>query len=106
MDTCSAVSAKITAVLTECYEGVDNKEFDAITVKESLSQLPQREDTWSIYGSRARKDRSIHLASKLAQLNWDRERDHSSEKLKILEDQKDLEIMEAEYNAYIEVESR
>lgn len=44
-----SVTAEITAVLTKCYKGMDNKEFDAIAVKDSLCKLLQREDAWSIY---------------------------------------------------------
>lgn len=104
MDTCSAVSAKITAVLTECYEGVDNKEFDAITVKESLPVAPKRRHMINLWlKSQKGQKHTFGIKTCSAELG---QRDHSSEKLKILQDQKDLEIMEAEYNAYIEVESR
>nr|XP_015830265.2 uncharacterized protein LOC107395402 [Nothobranchius furzeri] len=133
MDSCSSVSTEMMLLLKRRYADVD-KEFDAIAVKDSLLQLLQREDAKSMYGStvsRAEKssqnsyskqgsqvsakkaEAAARLASKRAEIS--REKEISAqrkeilaqqERLKLLEKQRDLEVIEAEYNVYAEEESK
>ncbi|CAI5660438.1 unnamed protein product [Oreochromis niloticus] len=133
MDSCTSVSAEMMILLKRRYADVD-KEFDALAVKESLLQLLQREGAESIYGSTvsragrnsqhshsqqgshvsARKaEAAARLASKQAEIN--REMEISArrkeilaqqEQLKMLENQRDLEVIQAEYNVYAEEESK
>lgn len=133
MDSCTSVSAEMMILLKRRYADVD-KEFDAGAVKESLLQLLQREGAESIYGSTvsragrnsqhshsqqgshvsARKaEAAARLASKQAEIN--REMEISArrkeilaqqEQLKMLENQRDLEVIQAEYNVYAEEESK
>lgn len=129
MDSCTSVTAEITALLRKRYTEAGTEEFDVVAAKETLHQLLKREDTRSIYGStvsRARQnsqqgsyvsvkktEAAAHLAAKRAEIN--REREISTqrkevlaqqEKLKMLEDQRDIEDMEAEYNVYAEEDSK
>nr|XP_029136981.1 ELKS/Rab6-interacting/CAST family member 1-like [Labrus bergylta] len=134
MDSCTSVTTEITLLLKSRYADVDIKEFDSSAVKESLLQLLQREDAKSIYGSTVSRaglssqqshsqegshvtakkaDAAARLASKRAEIN--REMEISAqrkevlaqqEKLKLLEEQRDLEVIEAEYNVYAEEESK
>ncbi|XP_052430381.1 uncharacterized protein LOC127971416 [Carassius gibelio] len=129
MDSCTSVTSEVTVLLKRRCAEVDTKEFDAEAVKETLLQLLQRDDAKSIYGStvsRAEKESqqgshmsikraeaAARLAAKRAELN--REKEISAqrkevlaqqERLKMLEEQRDLEVMEAEYSVYAEEESR
>ncbi|XP_067251700.1 uncharacterized protein [Chanodichthys erythropterus] len=128
MDSCASVTSEITALKRGCAQ-VGTKVFDAEAVKETLLQLLQRDDARSVYGStvsRAERDSqqgthmsvkraeaAARLAAKRAELK--REKEISAqrkevlvqqERLKMLEEQRDLEVMEAEYFVYAEVESR
>ncbi|KAL7835661.1 hypothetical protein SRHO_G00280080 [Serrasalmus rhombeus] len=105
------------------------KEYDAAAVKESLCKLLQRDDARSIYGStvsRAEVDSvagsqvsikkaeaAARLASKRAKINREseiaaqrKEVLAQQEKLKMLEHQRDLEAMQAEYDVYAEEETK
>lgn len=126
MDICTSVTSEITTLLKVRYAEAD-KEFNAEAVKETLSKLLQREDARSVYGSTVSRagvgsvqdsqvsvkkaEAAARLASKRAELN--REREISAqrkevlaqqEKLKLMEEQRNLEAMEAEYNVYAEEE--
>lgn len=127
MDSCTSVSAEMMILVKRRYGDVD-KEFDAGAVKESLLQLLQREGAESIYGSTvsragrnsqhshsqqgshvpARKaEATARLASKQAEINREieisarrKEILAQQEQLKMLENQRDLEVIQAEYNVY------
>lgn len=133
MDSCTSVATEIILLLKRRYADVD-KEFDSVAVKESLHQLLQSEDAKSIYGSTVSRaevnsqhshsqqgsqvstrkaEAAARLASKRAEIN--REMEISAqrkeilvqqERLKMLENQRDLEVIEAEYNVYAEEESK
>lgn len=136
IDSGVAVTSDILSLLKERYLEVDTKEFDPVAVKKSLSQLLQREDARSIYGSTVSRagqgsqlsggrsqqgshvsakkaDAAARLASKRAEISKAMEISAQKmeilaqqEKLKQLEDQRDLEVIEAEYNVYAEEESK
>lgn len=129
MGSCTSVTTEITVLLKKRYIDVDTKEFDADAVKESLLQLLQREDAKSIYGStvsRAGKssqqgshvsakkaDAAARLASKRAEIIREQEISDQrkevlaqQERLKMLERQRDLDAIEAEYSVYAEEESK
>lgn len=133
MDSCTSVSTEMIRLLKRCNVDVD-KVFDSIAVKESFFQLLQREGAESIYGSTvtrpegnsqhshsqqrsqvfARKaEAGARLASKWAEIN--REMEISAqrkeilarrERLKMLKNQRDLEVIEAEYKVYAEEETK
>ncbi|XP_029967095.1 uncharacterized protein LOC115402712 [Salarias fasciatus] len=132
MDSGSSVCTDIIKLLKRRYADSD-KEFNAQAAKESVFQLLQREDAKSIYGSTVSRQRSQHrslsehesqfsakraeaaarLASKRAEINREMEISKQrqeilaqQEKLKMLENQRDLEAIEAEYNVYAEEESK
>lgn len=131
MDNCTSVTSDIILLLKTRYAEVGTKEFDPVAVKQSLLQLLKREDARSIYGttvSRAgqsshqstgshvsakKADAAARLAAKRAEINREkeiiaqkREVQAQQEKLKMLEDQRDLEAMEAEFNVYAEEEAK
>nr|XP_046230542.1 uncharacterized protein LOC124051127 [Scatophagus argus] len=128
MDSCSSVTAEIIALLKARYAEVDY-EFDPDSVKEALLLLLKREDARSIYGSTVSRaaGSSVHgshvsqkkaevaarMASKQAEIA--REKEISAqrkevvaqqERLKMMEDQRDLEAMAAEFKVYAEEESK
>ncbi|XP_023806193.1 uncharacterized protein LOC105356638 [Oryzias latipes] len=132
MDSCTSVSAELILLLKRRYADVD-KEFDAEAVKESLQKLLQRQDAKSIYGSTvSRAEKSQHdlssqsshvtakraeaaarLAAKRAEVNREieisaqrREIVVQQERLKMLEIHRDLDAIEAEYNVYVEEETK
>lgn len=129
MDSCTSVTSEITALLKRRCAEAGTKEFDAEAVKETLFQLLQRDDARSVYGSTVsrserdsqqgshmsveRAEAAARIAPKRAELK--REKEISAqrkeviaqqERLKMLEEQRDLEVMEAEYIVYAEEESR
>ena len=128
MDSCTAVTTEVIALLKTRYSEVD-KDFDADAVKETLLKLLRREDARSIYGSTVSRagvdslpgsqvsikkaEAAARLASKRAEISrateiatQRKEVLAQQEKLKTMEDQRDLEAMEAEYNVYAEEESK
>ncbi|KAL7877209.1 hypothetical protein SRHO_G00038520 [Serrasalmus rhombeus] len=126
MDSCTSVTKDVVALLKMRCLG---KKYDAAAVKESLCKLLQRDDARSIYGStvsRAEVDSvagsqvsikkaeaAARLASKRAEINREseiaaqrKEVLAQQEKLKMLEHQRDLEAMQAEYDVYAEEETK
>ncbi|XP_048846374.1 uncharacterized protein LOC125717469 [Brienomyrus brachyistius] len=129
MDSCTSATTELIALLKGRHAEVGTKEFDAEAAKAALFHLLQREDARSIYGSTVSRagvssqqgsqvsvkkaEAAARLASKRAEIN--REKEISAqrmeilaqqERLKRLEDQRDLEVMEAEYKVYAEEELR
>ncbi|KAM9709232.1 uncharacterized protein ACNS7B_023621 [Menidia menidia] len=128
MDSCTSVTEEVVALLKmRCSEV--GKEFDAVAVKESLAKLLQRDDAKSIYGSTVSRagahsvtgsqvslkktEVAARLASKRAEINREseiaaqrKEVFAQQEKLKMLEQQRDLEAMQAEFDVYEEEEMK
>ncbi|XP_051790044.1 uncharacterized protein LOC127529669 [Erpetoichthys calabaricus] len=127
MDSSISVISEIMAVLKRRYMEAGTKMFDAVAEKETLLQLLQREEARSIYGSTVsragrssqqgshmstkRAEAAARLAAKRAEINREREISiqrkevlAQQERLKMLENQRDLEVIEAEYSVYAEEE--
>ncbi|XP_063740237.1 uncharacterized protein LOC134864868 [Eleginops maclovinus] len=126
MDSCSSVTTEIVKLLNTRYAEAD-KEFDPDTVKESLLKLLERDDAKSIYGSTVSRaaggslpgsqvsqkkvEVAARLASKRAEITREKEISEQrkeviaqQERLKMMEDKRDIEAMEAEYTVYAEEE--
>ena len=119
MDTCTSVTSEVIIVLKE-RQKVSNQIFNPVTVKKSLSKLLQRGNARSIYGSTVfrlsgsscqesqistkKAEAAVCLAAKQAEIHREDELCMRREKLKKLENQRDLEVVEAEYNVYTEAE--
>lgn len=133
MDSCTSVTTELITVLKGRHNKAGVEEFDAVAERETLRQLLKRDDARSIYGStvsraeqssqhgshasQRRADVAAKLASKRAEMKRDREiaeqkrllaraEEEFQEKIRMLEAQKNIEAMEAEYNVYVEEESR
>lgn len=106
MDTCTSVTTEIIALLKRRHTEAGTKEFDAEAVKETLLQLPQREDARSVYGSTVSRagrgnqqgshvsvkkaEAAARLASKCAEMN--REKEISAQRKEVLAQQERLKF--------------
>ena len=106
-------------IVLEERQKESNQIFNPVTIKKSLSKLLQRENARSIYGSTVSRlggrscqgsqistkkaEAAAHLDAKWAEIHQD-EISMLREKLKKLENQRDLEVDEAEYNIYADTE--